>query len=270
MPAVSITEAARALGFKSRSTLYRLIGDGYLADYLRPDGPAGRQSLELMPRGLPTLRDRVAQLIRPQLTNGFGERHRPPRMDPRWEAVAAELTTALEGIGGPSLTAQEAELLAAQIGPATWEAFPEGLPGGIPRKPPHPLGDGTTIMDVLWDPLARDANYWMVADGWRFPRLTGEEVLLVYRSAMEWMEETEWDHESVAYWKMNMGDTTPGDPCPDIWKCQWCGKPWHENHPEYARPPEVEAFWKLELARIEASIETSKNIPADALPVAVS
>ena len=55
MPAVSITDAARALGFKSRSTLYRLRDEGHLADYLRPDGPTGRQLLEMTPAGLPPL-----------------------------------------------------------------------------------------------------------------------------------------------------------------------------------------------------------------------
>ena len=119
MPAVSITEAARALGFKSRSTLYRLIGDGYLADYLRPDGPTGRQSLELTPAGLPALRDRVAQLIRPQLTNGFGERQRAPRIDPRWEEVAGALTEALAAHGALQLCGHEAKALT--------EALPNAL-----------------------------------------------------------------------------------------------------------------------------------------------
>jgi len=48
MPAVSLSEAALALGFKSRSTLFRLRDAGELADYLRPPaGTGGAQRLEM-------------------------------------------------------------------------------------------------------------------------------------------------------------------------------------------------------------------------------
>ena len=57
MPAVTFGDAAAHLGHKSRSTLYRLKRDGFLADYLRPGGKGGAQLLELTPEGLPTLRD---------------------------------------------------------------------------------------------------------------------------------------------------------------------------------------------------------------------
>ena len=64
------------------------------------------------------------------------------------------------------------------------------------------------------------------------------------------MEGTTFDTESEAWWREAMDDTTPGDPCPDPWKCQWCGKPWHGNHPEYQRPAEVEDFWNKRLAEL--------------------
>ena len=249
MPAVTFAEAARRLHFRSRSTLYRLKESRQLDSYL-VEGENGSQLLELLPKGRPPL----AAYLKGILDRGRGPRtsHRSRReeSDSRWENVASRLSEDLTEIGGPSLTAKEAELLARRLGAATWETFPEGLPGGIPRDPPHPLGDGTTIMDLLWDPLAKEANHWLVEGGWRFPRLSGEEFVLVWRVAEEWMEGTTFDTESEAWWREAMDDTTPGDPCPDPWKCQWCGKPWHGNHPEYQRPAEVEDFWKKRLAEL--------------------
>ena len=105
MPAVTFTEAARALGFRSRSTLFRLKEAGELADYLRPpSSPGGAQLLELEPRGLPPLREAVARLIRPQVNNC--ERYRQPRSDPRSGAVAGVLSEALADHGALSLCSE--------------------------------------------------------------------------------------------------------------------------------------------------------------------
>ena len=126
MPAVTFTEAARALGFRSRSTLFRLKEAGELADYLRPpSSPGGAQLLELEPRGLPPLREAVARLIRPQVNNC--ERYRQPRSDPRWGAVAGVLSEALADHGALSLCAAEAQAIAAALPAAMGEAF--GVPG---------------------------------------------------------------------------------------------------------------------------------------------
>ncbi len=43
---VSIAEAAASLGFRSRSTLYRLLDQGLLKDWER-EGPKGQRWLEL-------------------------------------------------------------------------------------------------------------------------------------------------------------------------------------------------------------------------------
>jgi hypothetical protein len=59
MAAVPIAEAARRIGHRSRSQLYRLIDAGSLRDYLRC-GPDGVRLLELKPPGLPSLAERVA------------------------------------------------------------------------------------------------------------------------------------------------------------------------------------------------------------------
>jgi hypothetical protein len=110
MPAVTISEAAQALGFKSRSTLYRLRDDGHLANYLRPGGPTGRQLLELAPAGLPPLREHVARFVRAQANNS--ERQRASRIDPRWQEVAGALTEALAERGALQLCGHEAKAIA--------------------------------------------------------------------------------------------------------------------------------------------------------------
>lgn len=122
MPSATFSEAAKVLGFKSRSTLYRLRDQGDLADYLRPPAsPGGAQLLELTPRNLPPLREAVARLIRPQANNP--ERHRRPRTDARWGVVAGRLTEALAGCGGLSLCDAEAEAIAAALPGAVSEGF---------------------------------------------------------------------------------------------------------------------------------------------------
>jgi hypothetical protein len=66
MTVVSFTEAAKVLGFRSRSTLYRLK-DSELARYVRPAAhPGGADRLELAPEGLPTLRDWLDAVLQPQ------------------------------------------------------------------------------------------------------------------------------------------------------------------------------------------------------------
>jgi hypothetical protein len=127
MPAVTLSEAAQALGFKSRSTLYRLRDAGDLDAYMRPPASTGgAQLLELEPRGLPPLREAVARLIRPQINNG--ERERRARIDPRWGAVAGALSEALADCGGLAMCDAEAQAIAAALPQALGEAFgPQGL-----------------------------------------------------------------------------------------------------------------------------------------------
>ena len=122
MPAVTLSEAAQALGFKSRSTLYRLRDSGDLADYLRPpSSPGGAQLLELTPPGRPPLSEHVNRLIRPQANNC--ERYRRPRIDQRWGTVAGVLSEALTDSGGLALCDAEAQAIAAALPAALGEAF---------------------------------------------------------------------------------------------------------------------------------------------------
>ena len=123
MPAaVTFSEAAKALGFKSRSTLFRLKDAGDLADYLRPpSSPGGAQLLELTPPGRPPLAEHVNRLIRPQANNH--ERYRQRRPDARWGVVAGLLSEALAGCGGLGLCDAEAQAIAAALPAALGEAF---------------------------------------------------------------------------------------------------------------------------------------------------
>jgi hypothetical protein len=146
MPAATFSEAARALGFRSRSTLFRLKEAGDLADYLRPpSSPGGAQLLELTPPGRPPLREHVNRLIRPQ-ANNCG-RYRRPRFDARWGTVAGVLSEALADHGALSLCDAEAEAIAAALPAAMGEAF------------------GAQGLELLRVGLA-DAGYgWRVGDG---------------------------------------------------------------------------------------------------------
>ena len=64
---VSITDAAAALGFRSRSTLYRLLDQGLLKDWER-EGPRGQMWLELE-----GLQSRVQKFIRLQINSPQGK-----------------------------------------------------------------------------------------------------------------------------------------------------------------------------------------------------
>ena len=122
MPAVTFSEAARVMGFRSRSTLFRLKDSGDLSDYIRPPSSTGGAALlELTPPGRPPLAEHVNRCIRPQSNNH--ERYRRPRIDPRWGTVAGLLTEALAGCGGLALCDAEAQAIAAALPAAMGEAF---------------------------------------------------------------------------------------------------------------------------------------------------
>jgi hypothetical protein len=121
MAAVTLSDAARALGFRSRSTIYRLRNDGALAAYLTPPGPTGRQLIELEPPGLLPLREHVARLVRLQINTP--SRSKGPRSDGRWGVVAGALSDALADAGGLQLSASEAQTITAALPAALGEAF---------------------------------------------------------------------------------------------------------------------------------------------------
>jgi hypothetical protein len=146
MPAVTFSEAAKVLGFRSRSTLFRLKDSGDLSEYLRPAvSPGGAALLELTPPGRPPLAEHVNRCVRPQANNEA--RHRRPRIHPGWGRVAGVLSDALADCGGLSLCDAEAQAIAAALPAAMLEAF------------------GAQGLEVLRVGLA-DAGYgWRVGDG---------------------------------------------------------------------------------------------------------
>lgn len=88
---LNTSEAARHLGYRTRTTLQRLLRDGALDRYRVPGG--GRQVLlETAPEGLPTLREQVQALTQ--------IRHSSPlwRRGGAEEISEAELDAALEPI----------------------------------------------------------------------------------------------------------------------------------------------------------------------------
>ena len=57
----TITQAAKELGYTSRSTLYRLIEKGCFDEYLWTDGK--RKYLELNPKGKKSLAQKIVSII---------------------------------------------------------------------------------------------------------------------------------------------------------------------------------------------------------------
>ena len=87
---LNCSEAARNLGYLTRTTLQRLLAAGLLDDYRRPGG--GRQALlETAPEGLPTLRQRVRALVQVRYSS------------PLWRRIVAEETPELERVAQRSM-----------------------------------------------------------------------------------------------------------------------------------------------------------------------
>lgn len=181
MAAVPIAEAARRIGHRSRSQLYRLIDAGSLRDYLRRS-PDGGRLLELKPPGLPSLAERVAACTAERINSA-------PRPKPA----------------------------------------PEG---------PRPFD----VVEELWAPITPRINRELIAQG--LPPLSPEHVMAVVRAADDAIttEAPEWDVESREWWAATLEDADPDDPCPDPWRCEHCGEPWHVNHPSYRHSPAMAAY----------------------------
>ena len=58
MTLYTITEAAKICGYKSRSTIYKMLNDGWLNDYIMEI--EGTKYLNLKPEGKPQLVDHMA------------------------------------------------------------------------------------------------------------------------------------------------------------------------------------------------------------------
>jgi len=185
MAAVPIAEAARRIGHRSRSQLYRLIDAGSLRDYLRR-APGGGRLLELRPPGLPTLAERVAECTAERINSA-------PR----------------------------------------------------PKPKPAPAADEPRAVDVieeLWAPITPRINAELIAQG--FIPLSPAQIQAVVRAAEDAIRDDfpQWDPETPEWWATTLEDASPDDPCPDPWRCQHCGEPWHTSHPEYRHSPAMAAY----------------------------
>ena len=72
-PICTFAEAAKILGYKSRSTLYRLKRDGWLDDYLV--NVNGKDMLKLHPRGKKKLSDHIMGIIQWRPSNPIREQN---------------------------------------------------------------------------------------------------------------------------------------------------------------------------------------------------
>ena len=92
---LNISEAALHLGFKSRTPLQRLLGDGLLEDYRA--GHRGRAVLlETAPDGRPTLRERVQALTQHRIGSPLWDAP-PVEAGPDWQRIATKLNRYLGG-----------------------------------------------------------------------------------------------------------------------------------------------------------------------------
>lgn len=102
---LNTSEAARHLGYRTRTTLQRLLRDGLLDRYRVPGG--GRQVLlETAPEGLPSLRETVQALTQ--------IRHNSPL----WRRGEREALQPIDG--GTGDRDQQAERLNGYLEPAAW------------------------------------------------------------------------------------------------------------------------------------------------------
>jgi hypothetical protein len=115
---LTISEAAAACGYKSRSVIYRLQQSGMLRDY--EAGRVGRNRLlESDPPGRCSLRDHIAACVQLRHDSPLGQRH-GPLASPIAELSDAELAAAMAPI---DRWERVALLLTEYLGP-TWPGPP--------------------------------------------------------------------------------------------------------------------------------------------------
>jgi hypothetical protein len=136
---VTITEAAAALGFKSRSTLYRLLNEGKLRDWERR-GPGGETRLELE-----GLQQQVGRFVRVQINT---PRQRTPRPASA-PAPKPEPISIVDTLWAPLAPHINADLQSAGFDPLS----PENILAVV-----RAVDDAIAIHAPEWDPESID--YW--------------------------------------------------------------------------------------------------------------
>lgn len=145
---LNTSEAARHLGYRTRTTLQRLLRDGHLDRYRVPGG--GRQVLlETAPEGLPTLRETVQALTQIRYDSPLWKRERR-----RAEPVE------LEQLSDEQLHAYTAEVLSD-----------EALEAAM--APITAWCDAQRSLD--WDQVAEVANGYLDLTCWAAPPWSGDQ-----------------------------------------------------------------------------------------------
>jgi len=139
---LNTSEAARHLGYSTRTTLQRLLGAGLLDDYRVPGG--GRQVLlETNPPELPTLRQRVQGLTQIRYNS------------PLWRRGAAEEITEA---GLEQALAPINRWIEARDQAPAWDAVAERLNAYLGDGWPGPPWDGDQVSTLaLCLEMAREA-----------------------------------------------------------------------------------------------------------------
>jgi len=128
---LNTSEAARHLGYRTRTTLQRLLAAGLLDAYRVPGG--GRAVLlETAPPELPTLRQRVQGLTQIRYNSPLWRRDGPAEITEQgWDAVAVRLNAYLgDSWPAPPYSGDQVATLAMCLGLAQ-----EGPPGSYRRRP---------------------------------------------------------------------------------------------------------------------------------------
>ena len=112
MPILTVADAARSIGHRSRSQLYRLMGAGRLDEFVRHQSGKrmlevyglaaavknrtrqSRPSVRVIQDSAPTDWTRVARVCNSYLGEGWGP---PPWDEPRWFVLFDSLQSALAG-----------------------------------------------------------------------------------------------------------------------------------------------------------------------------
>jgi hypothetical protein len=162
---VNISEACAHLGYRSRSTVQRLIKAGHLNAYLRPGG--GRAVLlETDPEGMPSLRSAVQGLTQIRYDSPLWKRERKRTEPVDLELLSDEALAAYcdEHLSDDALEAAMAPITACCDSQASldWELIAEHLNaylGDSWPAPPYSADQASTLAMVL--SLAEEA----AADG---------------------------------------------------------------------------------------------------------
>jgi len=126
---LNTSEAARHLGYSTRTTLQRLLAAGLLDAYRVPGG--GRQVLlETRPPGLPTLRQRVQGLVQVRYSSPLWRRDGPA------EITEQGLEAAMEPIN---------RWIEARDQAPAWDAVAERLNDFLDPSCPGPPWDGDQV-----------------------------------------------------------------------------------------------------------------------------